>query len=216
MGDASSSPTPERPEPSDRFEALYRAELAYVLRTLRRLGVKEADAADLAHDVFVVVHRRYGEYDQGRPVRPWLFGIAYRLVGNHLGRAHRQAEISTDLANFTAVDPRAAALDQQGARDLLLRALAAVDVDHRAVLVLHDIEERAAPEVAAILGPDRPSCPRTWPRSSPRSDRSRRRRPPWRRWFWPGCGPACARAPRQSGPGCWWGSCWWPARALSW
>jgi RNA polymerase sigma-70 factor (ECF subfamily) len=152
MGDAPATPAAERPAPRDQFEAMYRAELPYVLRTLRRLGLNDADAADLAHDVFVVVHRRHSEYDKSRSLRAWLFGIAYRLVANHRGRAHRQAEIPTDLGELTAVDPRAARLDREAARDLLLRALAAVDIEHRAVLVLHDLEERAAPEVATILG----------------------------------------------------------------
>jgi RNA polymerase sigma-70 factor (ECF subfamily) len=152
MGDASANPAAERPVPSDRFEAMYRAELPYVLRTLRRLGLSAADAADLAHDVFVVVHRRQGEYDRSRPLRAWLFGIAYRLAANHRGRAHRQVEIPTDPSALSAVDPRAARLEGDAARDLLLRALAAVDIEHRAVLVLHDLEERAAPEVATILG----------------------------------------------------------------
>jgi RNA polymerase sigma-70 factor (ECF subfamily) len=152
MGDPSPSPVGDRPVSSDRFESMYRAELPYVLRTLRRLGLNEADAADLAHDVFVVVHRRQGEYDRNRPLRAWLFGIAYRLVANHLGRAYRRVEIPTDPIGLSAVDPRAASLDEGAARDLLLRALAAVDIEHRAVLVLHDLEERAAPEVATILG----------------------------------------------------------------
>jgi hypothetical protein len=50
-------------EPDDRFRALYDAELPWVLRTLRRLGVGQADVEDLVHDVFVVVHRKLGELD---------------------------------------------------------------------------------------------------------------------------------------------------------
>jgi RNA polymerase sigma-70 factor, ECF subfamily len=152
MGDVSAPLAAERRGPRDRFEAVYHAELPYVLRTLRRLGVSEADAPDLAHDVFVVVYRRLDDYDRARPLRPWLFGIAYRVVGNHLGRAHRQAEVPAEPAEVSGPDPRAVGLERQAARDLLLRALAAVDVDHRAVLILHDLEERPAPEVAAALG----------------------------------------------------------------
>jgi RNA polymerase sigma-70 factor (ECF subfamily) len=151
MGDVSVLlPVPSGPR--ERFEAVYHAELPYVLRTLRRLGVSEADAPDLAHDVFVIFYRRLDDYDRGRPLRAWLFGIAYRVVGNHRGRAHRSSEIPTDLAQLSAPDPRAATLDREVARDLLLRALAAVDIEHRAVLILHDVEEQAAPEVAATLG----------------------------------------------------------------
>jgi len=152
MGDVSPPLAAAQPKLRDRFEAVYHAELPYVLRTLRRLGASEAAARDLPHDVLVVFSRRADEYDRARPLRAWLFGIAYRVVGNHLSRAHRQAEIPADVSALATPDPRAATLERQAARDLLLRALVAVDLEHRAVLVLHDLEERAAPEVAAALG----------------------------------------------------------------
>src|SRR5262245_32256419 len=80
------------------FEKLYQAQVAYVVRTLRRLGVRPADLEDLAHDVFVVAYRRREDRDQSRPVRPWLFGIAYRVVGNHRQKAHQRHEVPAEDA----------------------------------------------------------------------------------------------------------------------
>jgi DNA-directed RNA polymerase specialized sigma24 family protein len=85
---------PEPPDrPDDQFRALYEAELAYVMRSLRRLGVPERELQDLAHDVFVVVYRRWAEFDRSRAARPWLFGIALRTASRALERRWRQAEV---------------------------------------------------------------------------------------------------------------------------
>ena len=65
------------------FRQIYEAELGYVYTSLRRLGVKVRHLEDLTHDVFLVVHRKLDDYDSSRPLRPWLFGIAYRVALDH-------------------------------------------------------------------------------------------------------------------------------------
>jgi RNA polymerase sigma-70 factor, ECF subfamily len=135
------------------FRALYERELPYVLRTLQRLGVPASDLEDLAHEIFVVVYRRWGDYDSQRPLRPWLFGIALRTASRALDRRWRQAEVPVGNAalEMSAVSAGDAVAGVQDARDLLLRALAALDVDHRAVCILHDLDGQVAPEIAAVL-----------------------------------------------------------------
>jgi RNA polymerase sigma-70 factor (ECF subfamily) len=136
--------------------ALYEAEYAYVERTLRRLGVATADLADVAHDLFVVVHRRHGERDATRPLRAWLFGIALKLAANYRKRAHRTRELPATATTETRARDGAPAVDEQVAdaeeRARLLAALDTLEFDQRAVIVLHDLEGTAAPEVAATLG----------------------------------------------------------------
>ncbi len=135
------------------FTALYRAELAYVLRTLRRLGVAAADVEDAAHDVFVAAFRRQEDRDPARPVRPWLFGIAYRVVGNYRQKAFRQREVSTEGHEPRDARPSPAeGAEQNEQRELLLRALDLLDLEHRAVAVLYELEGMAAPAIAETLG----------------------------------------------------------------
>ena len=43
----------------------FEAELDYVYRTIRRMGVRRAEAEDLTQEVFVVLWRRWGDFDQG-------------------------------------------------------------------------------------------------------------------------------------------------------
>jgi len=134
------------------FVSVYRAELCYVWRTLQRLGARPADLEDLAHDVFVVVHRRLGDFEPGRPVRPWLFGIAFRVASDYRRRARYKAEIATGSVEAPSPSPRA---DERLAvaedRALVLASLAELDLDRRAVLILHDIDGEPAPEIARVL-----------------------------------------------------------------
>jgi RNA polymerase sigma-70 factor (ECF subfamily) len=135
------------------LEAIYRAELPYVYRSLQRLGVRPADVEDLAHDVFVAVHRRFAEYDRARPIRPWLFAFAYRVAADHRRLARHRRE-RPDHGDEVA-DPGARPDDrfaQAEARQRVLAALDAIDLDRRAVLVMHDLDGHAIPDVARALG----------------------------------------------------------------
>lgn len=123
------------------FDAIYASELEYVWRLLGRLGVPSGDIADAVHDVFVVVYRRLSELDPERPVRPWLFGIARRVAA----AARRKQRTETVDAEPVASAP------QHAERDLLWRALAALDDDRREVVVLHDLEGYTGSEIAAML-----------------------------------------------------------------
>lgn len=131
---------------SPAFRELFEAELAFVCRALRRLGVREADLADVAQELFLTVHARYGEYDASRPVRTWLYAFCIRFASNYRKLArHRGEGLEDHVAR--AVDKSEAA----AARDLVMRALDRLDEDRRVVLVLHDMEGVAAPEIADIV-----------------------------------------------------------------
>ena len=144
--------TPSSSLDAPAFRALYEAELPYVSRTLKRLGVAGADVEDLIHDVFVVVYRRWEEYDPCRPLKPWLFGIAFRMASNYRSRAHRRSEVST--ATIDTIDPASDPTEADPfaeRQSLVLRALATIEVTSRAVCVLHDIENQTAPSIALAL-----------------------------------------------------------------
>jgi len=146
--------TPGAPkhDPTAEFQTTYRRELSYVVHTLRRLGVQPADLEDVAHDVFVAVYRHFDERDPGRPVRPWLFGFAYRIASDHRKLARHRHE-----APPLAVEPPAPGplpdeeLDEERLRRSVLAALDAMDFDKRSLVVMHDLEGIAVPEIAALL-----------------------------------------------------------------
>lgn len=133
------------------FKRMYREELGYVHATLQRLGAPPAFAEDLCHDVFLTAFRKRGDFDASRPLRPWLFGLAFRTMLN----VRRKGSTTGDdapLANLEdpASGPEQHAADAQG-RSALSRAIAKLEPERRAVFLLHDVEGYAAPEIAREL-----------------------------------------------------------------
>jgi RNA polymerase sigma-70 factor (ECF subfamily) len=133
------------------FTRVYETGLPYVWNCLRRFGVPERDLEDRVHDVFEVVHRRLDDYDETRPILPWLGGIAVRVAARHRRRAHAKREVQQELEPMdTRPDPEAAALSTE-ARDLVMRALNRLDQDQRTVFVLHELQGHSIPEVASMV-----------------------------------------------------------------
>jgi len=137
------------------FRQVYDAHVAFVWRNLRRLGVMERDVEDKCQEVFVVAHRRWHEFeDRGHGPRAWLFQIVLRVASD--ARRHRRRHpVDPDgglAQDREAVEPeQATAMARREALDLLDRALSTIDVGRRAVLVLHEIEQMTAPEIARTL-----------------------------------------------------------------
>lgn len=146
---ATSEPKPK----AFAFDDVYAAHGAFVWRVLRRLGVHEADVADVAQEVFLVVHRRLGSFDGACAVQTWLFAICQRTASGYRRRAHRKHETLAAETPEVASEPgQADAVAERQARALLDRALDALDEDQRAVFVLFELEQLAMTEVAAMAG----------------------------------------------------------------
>ena len=138
-----------------RFAEIFEAEFSYVVHTLRRLGVRERDLDDVTQEVFITVHRSLDRFDSSRPVRPWLFGHALRHASDYRRLARHQRELlDGDAGPAEHADERPIADAELAAserRAMVVRALDALDLDRRAVLVLHDIEGNAMPVAAEVL-----------------------------------------------------------------
>jgi RNA polymerase sigma-70 factor (ECF subfamily) len=133
-----------------RFRAIFDAELRYVWTTLGRLGVPERDREDLASEVFFRVHRRIGDLDPSRPVRPWLFAFAIRVASEHRKRAQTRNETlgAAEDAGSSAVETRRPHRDD---KELVRLALDSLDMDKRAIFVMHFLDEFSIPEIARTL-----------------------------------------------------------------
>lgn len=131
---------------------IYEAEFGYVWGCLRRFGVCNPALEDVAHDVFLVVHRRLDTYDRTRPIRPWLAGICFRVASDHRKRAYRRYERDELGPEHPSPAPtpedRAADLERSA---LVLAALDELEAAQRAVFVMHDIDGFSIPEIAEQL-----------------------------------------------------------------
>jgi RNA polymerase sigma-70 factor (ECF subfamily) len=139
---------PEAPDSS--CLAAFQSEFNYLCRTLRRLGVRSSDLEDVVHEVFLVLHRRWGDYDRSFPLRPWLFGIAFRVAAAHRKRAAREVPRARIEVEDIRPHPEQAAVTEE-ARAMVLAALEQVPLRRRAVLVMRDLDNMAMRDIAAAL-----------------------------------------------------------------
>jgi RNA polymerase sigma-70 factor (ECF subfamily) len=148
-----SEPDVAQPLARPEFPTVFREHLGYVWHALRRLGVRERDLEDVTHDVFLAVFRKLEQYDPARPLRPWLFGFAFRVASDYRERARHRWEVAGDLD--ATPDERPNAFDgvvQRQTLEVARRALEALELGRRAVFILHELDECPMPEVALALG----------------------------------------------------------------
>jgi RNA polymerase sigma-70 factor (ECF subfamily) len=134
------------------FRSVYRAEFSYVLHTLRRLGVAPAELEDVAHDVFVAVYKHFADFDPARPLRPWLFGFAFRVASDHRKLSRHRHEARESAGDPADPSPQPDELvAEERMRKALLAALDAMDFEKRSIIVMHDVEGMPVPEIARLL-----------------------------------------------------------------
>jgi RNA polymerase sigma-70 factor, ECF subfamily len=125
----------------------------FVWRTLRHLGIREADLPDVCQDVFITVHRKIEGFEGRSSMRTWLYGICLRTASDHRRRAYVRREYPAAEPPPSSVEPtQHADYERTEARRLLAELLDELDEDKRAVFVLYEIEELCMKEVADIIG----------------------------------------------------------------
>ena len=134
-----------------RFESVFRSEFPYVSQSLRRLGVREGDIDDVAQEVFVSVHGKFGHYDARRPVRPWLFAFAVRAASNYRNRASVRREESLKAGAHEMSSTGSDESDKAHARRVVMAALQDIELDRRAVFIAHEIDGVSPDEIARQL-----------------------------------------------------------------
>jgi RNA polymerase sigma-70 factor (ECF subfamily) len=110
---------------------------------------------DAAQDVFLVVHRRLAEFQGRSTLRTWLYGIVLRVARNHRRKLGRPEVSEAGPIPLTLDDGRPGPADEAErleALRLLARLLAELDEGKREVLILADLEQFTAPEIAELLG----------------------------------------------------------------
>ena len=132
---------------------IFQGHAEFVLRLVRRLGVRASDVDDVTQEVFVIVHRRLADLQAGVPVRSWLFGIARRVVANYRRQLQRRQELpSPQLEEVAVAGDQVSQLQNSRDRAQLEYALSKLDPEKREVFVLFELEGVDMKEVADMVG----------------------------------------------------------------
>lgn len=146
------------PEPDELLASVYREQFGFVWRSLRGLGFGASEAEDLAQDVFLVARRRLPDFEHGRPLRPWLFGIIRRVAADRRRSASRTERRLRLLPQPTASAGPASPeqrLAQTEAAEFVERFLATLDESRRTIFLMSEVEGLSGTEIAETLGINR-------------------------------------------------------------
>src|SRR4029078_13584620 len=143
------SPAPVAAPTGDCLETFER-ELDYVYGTLQRLGARPGDVEDLLQEIFLALHRNWQTLDTTRSLRPWLFGVAFRVVRTHRRRRAREAPHAALDPEDRSPTPEAWVKGQESLA-LLSAALQQVPMPRRAVLIKHDLDGLDVVDIAREL-----------------------------------------------------------------
>ena len=140
---------------SARLREVYEEHGPFVCRSLRQLGVPEADLDDLLQEVFLVVYQRLGDYEERGRARSWLYSICTRVARSQRRKLMRRREGSADLLVDEPIP--ASQLERLEEREALVlgqRLLSKLSPQQREVFWLYEVEDMPMSEVAQAL-----NCP---------------------------------------------------------
>lgn len=136
------------------FGDLYAAHFDAVLGFALRRTDRPEDAADVTAETFVVAWRRLRHVPTGDGTRPWLYGVARRVLANHRRGESRRAALGNRLRRQVEVawrDPGSWA-DAVVHRTDVTAAMTRLSARDEEILQLHLWEGLEPREIADVLG----------------------------------------------------------------
>ena len=142
------------PSKRERYELLYRELYGPIAGyVLRRVGDPE-DAAEAISETFLTLWRRLDTCPSDGQVRPWLFGVARKVLANQRRGEHRRSALAERLV--AEHDPaRFAPVFAPAPDDRVARAFATLGESDREVLALLAWEGLTREELSVALGASR-------------------------------------------------------------
>lgn len=145
----------DRARERERFTELYRATYPIVVAACRRDLAGAGDAEAVAQEAFANAWRSWSSFTLDRPFLPWVLAIARRLCLSEHRRNGRRRVKHHHLANALVSGPWLLPEEVVEERDSGRRAVAAygrLDLEHRRLLLLREIERRSHDEIASLEG----------------------------------------------------------------
>jgi RNA polymerase sigma-70 factor (ECF subfamily) len=131
---------------ADAMERLYRAHWPRAYRAAYLVVHDAAGAEDIAQEAFLAAIRALDRFDRRRPFGPWLHRIVVNRAIDYARARALRAEVEADDSL-----PARPGASPNGVPELV-RALAELPPDQRAVIVLRHLLEYTPGEIAELLG----------------------------------------------------------------
>jgi RNA polymerase sigma-70 factor (ECF subfamily) len=136
--------------PSSAFDRLFAEEYARVAAIANRILGDPAAAEDVAQDVFLDLHRRFGD-DPGAQALAWLHTAAVHTALNAIRGERRRSAREQRSASTSPVDDPQVAVELAETRRAIRESLARIPRRHSMVLALR-YSGLSYAEIATALG----------------------------------------------------------------
>lgn len=133
------------------FEAEALTHLDALFRVALRFVGNAADADDLVQDTLFRAYQAWDQYEPGTNAKGWLIAILRSVFINDYRRDQRRRQI-LDADGPAAPDNPTVRFFEDLVDDEVLRAIDALPLPYREVVVLRDIEDLQYEEIATMLG----------------------------------------------------------------
>jgi len=137
----------------DALGKIYDRHHVAVLRFVARASGNANDAEDIVHAAFLTVAKIAGSYDGRVSCRPWLLGVAARVLQQRRRGAARFARMLSGFAWWSkgaSHDPQNA-IAARGELSVLERAIAQMSEPKRIVLLMAEVEGVPCEQIAHAL-----------------------------------------------------------------
>ena len=143
------------------FERYHRRALALALGVVRN----QDDALDIVQDAFIKAHKHLDKFEGNSSFYTWLYRIVMNLAIDHIRKNRRQKPVELDdshleerapegeelLPKLLGGNPGRALMDKE-IRARIDAGLAELSENHRAVLVMRELEGMSYEEMAQAMG----------------------------------------------------------------
>ena len=143
----------------DAFEKLFDRHRLLVYRFAYQMTSRRDDAEDIVQEAFVRAYQNLHRYRDEAKFTTWLLRIVTNLCTDQARMQVRRNALEQQeaagaldwMTNEESEDP-VQNLEAERRKVAIRKALNALPVHHKTVIVLRDLEEREYPEMASILG----------------------------------------------------------------
>lgn len=148
------------------FEAMMRAQGPKIYTLALRLAGRESDAHDIAQEAFIKAYEHWGQFRGEAEISTWLYRICINCWKNRVRYERRRSfwkhfsldrsgseddedSVPREIAANEA--PLDASMETSDRQQQVRTALAALEPQDRAILVMRDMEDRPYEEIAELL-----------------------------------------------------------------
>jgi RNA polymerase sigma-70 factor (ECF subfamily) len=142
----------------ENASVIFKGDYQRIFRYIMSMVRDTAEAEDLTQETFLRAYQRRDSLRDEGAQTAWLYRIATHVCLDRLRQYARRSpkESQTDLDEIDVAEPDTPSLQQTLERDEMSECvqgyLNRLSDSYRAVILLHDVHELTAPEIAHLLG----------------------------------------------------------------